>query len=144
MTISNQTINTANVIIDVVSGNTSYTNAVSIAIDYTPYYSSIANSLVSLVSSLSTIANNSTTIASNLNSINNNISLLANLGNNPSGNNMGIRVASAYDDLNHVGLYRRYIEDGVILDTTKSVDQATQRQAQAELQSYVTKVKGLL
>lgn len=98
----------------IVTTETSGATGVSVAIDYTTYYSRIATAL-------ETIATNSTTISSSLSAIKTDLDTMT--SNSTTIKDLaigtGIHFVSPYEWLGYMSLYKLYVEDSGAIGLTK-------------------------
>lgn len=116
-----------------------------IALDYSVYLDTLTNTATNyapyldrIAASLETLATNSISIAASVASVASNFTTITNLS-----TGTGIHTVKAHDWLGVAALYRLFVEQGKILDTSTYVSTSTQTVALAELETYVQKFNNL-
>ena len=116
-----------------------------IAYDFSPYLDRIATALETIATNSTTIATNSTSISSTLSSIKSDLDTMKTNSTTMAtlASGTGMHVIGPYDWLGYASLYRLYVEEGKLLDTSQVASSADQATALTALEAYLAKVQSL-
>lgn len=115
---------------------TTSTGSIAIAYDYSPYLERIAAALEAIAATGTYIATVLGSIAETHSAISRDINIVS-----TQSTGTGIHTVGAHDWLGHMALYRLFVEEGKILDTSSYVTSSTE--ALAAVEEYVSKINNL-
>ena len=124
---------------------TTSTGGIAIAYDYSDFYERIATALETIATTSTQIASSLQSIAGTLSSVDVTLTAIADdvriITTQSTGT--GIHTVGAHDWMGYMALYRLFIEEGKILDTSTYVSTSSTAEALTAVEEYVQKINDL-